>query len=102
MELLPNFDQFPTPNKPKLEIVTFTQYEAELPVSVAFPPESLDHLLDNPTIVSFITDGHTYWFRQDFSIEECACIALMDYLNLDSAPHSTTTGLPSANKTISG
>ncbi|MGC5198262.1 2,3-bisphosphoglycerate-independent phosphoglycerate mutase, partial [Aphanothece microscopica] len=30
---------------PALDVVTFTQYEKDLPVSVAFPPESLDGLL---------------------------------------------------------
>ena len=39
------FDGFQRPHQPKLEVVTFTQYEAGLPVTVAFPPESLDHLL---------------------------------------------------------
>ncbi len=42
---LKEFDSFPTRYQPKLDVVTFTQYEADLPVSVAFPPESLDHLL---------------------------------------------------------
>ena len=28
-----------------LDVVTFTQYETDLPVSVVFPPESLDQLL---------------------------------------------------------
>ncbi len=40
-----NFDRFQRPHKPNLNLVTFTQYEAELPVSVVFPPESLDNLL---------------------------------------------------------
>ncbi len=39
------FDGFQRNQLPKLNVVTFTQYEAELPVAVAFPPESLDHLL---------------------------------------------------------
>ena len=39
------FEGFERPQQPKLEVVTFTQYEASLPVTVAFPPESLDHLL---------------------------------------------------------
>ncbi len=42
---LPRFDNFQRNNQPNLNIVTFTQYEADLPVSVTFPPESLDHLL---------------------------------------------------------
>ncbi len=42
---LPEFDGFERTNKPQLDIVTFTQYEADLPVSVAFPPEPLEHLL---------------------------------------------------------
>ncbi len=42
---LDDFNSFPKNNNPKLNILTFTQYEAELPVLVAFPPESLDHLL---------------------------------------------------------
>jgi 2,3-bisphosphoglycerate-independent phosphoglycerate mutase len=40
-----NFDNFQRKHHPKVKTVTFTQYEAGLPVSVAFPPESLDHLL---------------------------------------------------------
>ncbi len=40
-----DFDSFTRNYLPKLHIVTFTQYEAELPVSVAFPPESLEDLL---------------------------------------------------------
>ncbi|WP_320666980.1 2,3-bisphosphoglycerate-independent phosphoglycerate mutase [Prochlorococcus sp. MIT 1307] len=42
---LEEFQSFKRKQHPNLDIVTFTQYEAELPVSVAFPPESLDHLL---------------------------------------------------------
>ena len=42
---VPSFEGFERANQPKLEVVTFTQYEAGLPVAVAFPPESLDHLL---------------------------------------------------------
>ncbi|KGG13459.1 MULTISPECIES: 2,3-bisphosphoglycerate-independent phosphoglycerate mutase [Prochlorococcus] len=41
----PDFDLFERNDKPKANVLTFTQYEAELPVSVAFPPESLDDLL---------------------------------------------------------
>ena len=40
-----NFAGFERQQKPQLDVVTFTQYEAGLPVTVAFPPESLDHLL---------------------------------------------------------
>ncbi len=39
------FQGFERSHQPQLKVVTFTQYEAELPVSVAFPPESLEHLL---------------------------------------------------------
>ena len=39
------FDSFPRQPIPGLKVVTFTQYEANLPVAVAFPPESLDGLL---------------------------------------------------------
>ncbi len=39
------FNNFSRNHIPKLNIVTFTQYEANLPVDVAFPPESLDNLL---------------------------------------------------------
>ena len=42
---LNDFNGFERTYKPKIEVVTFTQYEADLPVSVAFPPESLDDLL---------------------------------------------------------
>ena len=42
---LDEFKDFKRKQRPKLDIVTFTQYEAELPVSVAFPPEYLDNLL---------------------------------------------------------
>ncbi len=42
---LENFDSFKRTHFPSLNVVTFTQYEADLPVSVAFPPEPLDHLL---------------------------------------------------------
>ncbi|BEV36725.1 2,3-bisphosphoglycerate-independent phosphoglycerate mutase [Synechococcus sp. M16CYN] len=42
---LENFSGFSRDETPKLDIVTFTQVEQGLPVSVAFPPEPLDHLL---------------------------------------------------------
>ena len=42
---LNEFDGFSRLNNPKVEFVTFTQYEIGLPVKVAFPPESLDELL---------------------------------------------------------
>ena len=40
-----DFSDFERPHQPRLDVVTFTQYEAGLPVEVAFPPESLDDLL---------------------------------------------------------
>ncbi len=43
--VLSDFDAFPRADPPRLEVVTFTQYERGLPVEVAFPPESLDGLL---------------------------------------------------------
>ena len=43
--VLPDFDAFARERIEGLEVVTFTQYEASLPVAVAFPPESLDGLL---------------------------------------------------------
>jgi 2,3-bisphosphoglycerate-independent phosphoglycerate mutase len=43
--VLPEFDHFPRQRIEDLEVVTFTQYEKDLPVAVAFPPESLDGLL---------------------------------------------------------
>ena len=42
---LEDFEGFSRPHRPKLDVVTFTQYESGLPVKVAFPPESLDDLL---------------------------------------------------------
>ena len=42
---LPNFDGFERRQTPDLDVVTFTQVEQDLPVSVAFPPEPLDDLL---------------------------------------------------------
>ncbi|EAU74716.1 phosphoglyceromutase [Synechococcus sp. RS9916] len=39
------FAGFERQHKPRLDVVTFTQYEAGLPVTIAFPPESLDQLL---------------------------------------------------------
>ena len=39
------FKGFKRSQCPQLNMVTFTQYEAELPVSVAFPPEALEDLL---------------------------------------------------------
>ena len=40
-----NFSDFKRNSAPKLDIVTFTQYEANLHVRVAFPPESLDNFV---------------------------------------------------------
>ena len=40
-----NFDSFKRGSVPNLNIVTFTQYEANLPVKVAFPPESLNNFI---------------------------------------------------------
>ena len=41
----PNFSGFERQLIQSLDVVTFTQYEKDLPVAVAFPPESLDDLL---------------------------------------------------------
>jgi len=43
--VVPDFNAFEREAIRDLQMVTFTQYEAGLPVSVAFPPESLDGLL---------------------------------------------------------
>jgi 2,3-bisphosphoglycerate-independent phosphoglycerate mutase len=43
--VVPDFNAFEREAIRDLHMVTFTQYEAGLPVSVAFPPESLDGLL---------------------------------------------------------
>jgi 2,3-bisphosphoglycerate-independent phosphoglycerate mutase len=44
--VLPEFEAFPRGERiADLSVVTLTQYEAGLPVAVAFPPESLDGLL---------------------------------------------------------
>ncbi|MEB3332317.1 MAG: 2,3-bisphosphoglycerate-independent phosphoglycerate mutase, partial [Synechococcaceae cyanobacterium] len=43
--VLPEFTAFPRQRIDPLHVVTFTQYEQGLPVTVAFPPESLDGLL---------------------------------------------------------
>nr|WP_228009071.1 2,3-bisphosphoglycerate-independent phosphoglycerate mutase [Cyanobium sp. LEGE 06113] len=43
--VLSDFEGFPRADPPRLQVVTFTQYERGLPVEVAFPPESLDGLL---------------------------------------------------------
>ena len=42
---LEEFEGFPRQRLSPLHLVTFTQFEAGLPVAVAFPPESLDGLL---------------------------------------------------------
>ena len=42
---LKDFDGFERKNKLDIDILTFTQYESGLPVSVAFPPEPLNDLL---------------------------------------------------------
>ena len=42
---LSDFDGFTRKNHPNISTVTFTQYEANLPVEIAFPPESLNDLL---------------------------------------------------------
>ncbi len=39
------FESFKRQNHPKLEILTFTQYDANLNVNVAFPPESLNNFI---------------------------------------------------------
>ena len=39
------FSEFKRNSIPDLDIVTFTQYEADLPVKVAFPPESLNNFI---------------------------------------------------------
>ena len=43
--VLEDFDAFPRERIKDLDVVTFTQYERGLPVSVAFPPQELNHLL---------------------------------------------------------
>tara|TARA_Y100001968_G_scaffold284079_1_gene283163 strand:- start:1399 stop:3024 length:1626 start_codon:yes stop_codon:yes gene_type:complete len=40
-----NFNSFERKNKIDIDVLTFTQYEAGLPVSIAFPPEPLNELL---------------------------------------------------------
>ena len=40
-----DFEGFSRKNFPAINTVTFTQYEANLPVEIAFPPESLNDLL---------------------------------------------------------
>ena len=42
---LQQFDGFERAYHPSVHVVTFTQYEADLPVAVVFPPEPLDQLL---------------------------------------------------------
>ena len=42
---LKDFDGFERKNKLDIDLLTFTQYESGLPVSVAFPPEPLNDLL---------------------------------------------------------
>jgi len=42
---LKDFDGFERKNKRDIDLLTFTQYESGLPVSVAFPPEPLNDLL---------------------------------------------------------
>jgi len=42
---VPSFNEFERHKHPKVDVITFTQYEADLPVSVAFPPESINDLL---------------------------------------------------------
>ncbi len=42
---LNDFDGFERKNKRDIDLLTFTQYESGLPVSVAFPPEPLNDLL---------------------------------------------------------
>ncbi len=42
---LKDFDGFERKNKINIDVLTFTQYESGLPVSVAFPPEPLNDLL---------------------------------------------------------
>ena len=39
------FDAFDRENIPNIDILTFTQYETNLPVKVAFPPESLNNFI---------------------------------------------------------
>ena len=39
------FSEFKRKSVPNIDIVTFTQYEANLPVKVAFPPESLNNFI---------------------------------------------------------
>jgi 2,3-bisphosphoglycerate-independent phosphoglycerate mutase len=41
----PNFDGFERQQIPSLHLVTFTQYDPSLPVSVAFKPQNLDNIL---------------------------------------------------------
>ncbi len=44
---LKEFTKFERKVQPKIDIVTFTQYEAELDVDVVFPPDPLEDLLGN-------------------------------------------------------
>ncbi|MDD5083941.1 MAG: 2,3-bisphosphoglycerate-independent phosphoglycerate mutase [Candidatus Moranbacteria bacterium] len=42
---LPGFDKFDRPKQLDLEFVTMTEYEKDLPVSIAFPPEEIHNSL---------------------------------------------------------
>ncbi len=42
---IPSFNEFTRKATPSIDIVTFTQYEADLQVEVVFPPDPLDDLL---------------------------------------------------------
>ncbi|MEF3691490.1 MAG: 2,3-bisphosphoglycerate-independent phosphoglycerate mutase [Candidatus Moraniibacteriota bacterium] len=37
--VIPNFNKFPKTKNPKVVFITMTEYEKDLPVSIAFPPE---------------------------------------------------------------
>lgn len=42
---LPGFDAFPVPDRPKIEMVCFTEYDKTYPFPVAFPPEHPRNIL---------------------------------------------------------
>lgn len=43
--VLPTFEKFPRPEIKDLQFVTMTEYEKDLPVNVAYPPQAIDNCL---------------------------------------------------------
>lgn len=104
---LPNFDKFTRPKQGLALFVTLTEYEKQLPVEVAFPPESIDYPLARVLSDAGLTQLHlaetekyahvTYFFNggreQAYPGEEHVLIPSPIVPSYDQKPQMSARGI---------